>query len=201
MLINSNGYVIVVDMGFAKVVPDKTFTMCGTPEYIAPEIVTSLGHNHSADHWSFGCLLYELIVGQTPFYDAGLDQLSMLKLIVKAQYNYPTKIAQLSSGSGSGLNDSLCHWKDLVSRLLKSKMVERIGNLRNGICDILDHDWFANIDFNELRSHGVPGPWLPSVKDPLDKSNFDGKFAREEKSQEKFYRKISEKDQAVFQSF
>ena len=56
LMIDSKGYCVLVDMGTAKVVLDKTFTMCGTPEYISPEIILHVGHNYAADHWSFGCL-------------------------------------------------------------------------------------------------------------------------------------------------
>ena len=56
IMLDSKGYCVIVDMGFAKIVLDKTYTMCGTAEYISPEVILNIGHNHSADHWSFGCL-------------------------------------------------------------------------------------------------------------------------------------------------
>lgn len=198
-MINSNGYCVVVDMGFAKVVLDKTYTMCGTPEYLAPEIIVNKGHNHAADYWSFACLLYELVVGQTPFFQAGLDQLSLLKKIVKADYVFPRKIENLSPESGDDLNDAICQWRDLVSRLLKSKAVERLGNLANGIEDILEHGWFGNLDFNEFRTQGMPAPWVPDVVDPLDKSKLNGQ-GRQDRP-EVFARKLSDKDQEVFAGF
>lgn len=67
MLITENGYIKLADFGFAKIVKERTYTICGTPDYIAPEILLSKGHNYAADWWSLGILLYELIVGYTPF--------------------------------------------------------------------------------------------------------------------------------------
>eukprot|EP00584_Thalassiosira_punctigera_P023488 CAMPEP_0172573634 /NCGR_PEP_ID=MMETSP1067-20121228/136289_1 /TAXON_ID=265564 ORGANISM="Thalassiosira punctigera, Strain Tpunct2005C2" /NCGR_SAMPLE_ID=MMETSP1067 /ASSEMBLY_ACC=CAM_ASM_000444 /LENGTH=710 /DNA_ID=CAMNT_0013366241 /DNA_START=120 /DNA_END=2253 /DNA_ORIENTATION=- len=230
ILLNKKGYCVVVDMGFAKVVLDKTYTMCGTPEYLAPEIILkeatimyqtigvlktytmcgtpeylapeiilNRGHNHASDYWSFACLLYELILGQTPFFLAGLDQMSLLKKIVRAQYAFPDEIDKLRPDS-CGLDEALCHWKDLIARLLKPKTEERLGNLRNGIEDILDHDWFANIDFNEFRNQTIPAPWIPKIVDPLDTSHFENNFGSDEKP-EVFKRKISPKDQEVFKGF
>ena len=197
ILLNVRGYCVIIDMGFAKIVLDKTYTMCGTPEYIAPEIIANKGHDHVADYWSFACLLYEMIVGQTPFFMAGIDQLSLLKRIVKAQYTFPDELAALSSGSGRGLDDALSHWKDLVSRLLKNRSLERLGNLRNGIDDILDHDWFSNIDFNEFRDQREIAPWVPDVGDPLDKSHGSNRF----RTPWSFGSKLSDEDQAAFVSF
>mmetsp|Transcript_21959 Transcript_21959/g.46336 ORF Transcript_21959/g.46336 Transcript_21959/m.46336 type:complete len:332 (+) Transcript_21959:37-1032(+) len=200
ILINKDGYCIVVDLGFAKVVLDKTYTVCGTLEYLAPEVIVNKGHNYAADYWSFGCLLYELIVGQTPFFDAGLDQMSLLRKIVKANYKFPLEMAKLSPDSGSDIDKAICHWKDLVSRLLKPKNVERIGNLRNGIEDILDHDWFANLDFDEFRSANLPAPWTPKIDDALGVS-FGNNFGREEEKSEVFARKLTAKDQEAFKNF
>jgi protein kinase A len=197
---NGRGYCVIIDMGFAKIVPDKTYTMCGTPEYIAPEIIANKGYDHVADYWSFACLLYEMIVGQTPFFLAGIDQLSLLKRIVKAQYTFPDKLAALSSGSGSGLDDALSHWKDLLSCLLKRNLVERLGNLRNGADDILDHDWFSNIDFNEFRNQSISAPWVPDVGDPLDKSHGGNSFRKAE-TPEIFMSMLTDEDQTAFEGF
>ncbi len=197
ILMNKNGYCVIIDMGFAKIVLDKTYTMCGTPEYVAPEIIANKGHDHVADYWSFACLLYEMIVGQTPFFTVFSDQLSLLKRIVKAQYTFPDELAAPSSDSGSGLDGALCHWKDLVSRLLKKKPLERLGNFRNGVNDILDHDWFSNIDFNEFRNQMEIAPWVPDVGDPLDKSHGSDSF----RFPWSFGSKLTDEDQAAFVGF
>lgn len=172
--------------------------MPSTPEYVSPEIIVSKGHNQTSDYWSFGCLLYELVVGQTPFFDANLDQLSFMKKIVSSQYTFPQALEKLNPDGSNGLEKALCNWKDLVSRLLKPKSIERLGNLRNGIDDILHHDFFAEIDFNEFRSEKTTAPWIPTIVDPMDTSHFENKFADQP---EFFRRKLSDKDQAAFSSF
>ena len=77
LLLDADGYLKVVDFGFAKRIPfykgnvlsQRSFTLCGTPEYLSPELVLSKGHNKSVDYWALGCLIYELLVGTTPFQD------------------------------------------------------------------------------------------------------------------------------------
>lgn len=134
-------------------------------------------------------------MGRTPFYKPGIDHLSMLKMAVMAKYEFPPEVSKLSESS-TGIDKALYQWKDLVSRLLKNRSTERIGNLKNGIADILDHGWFENVNFYELRDHGVPGPWLPTTKDPFD-------VPRDPKRDvpDVFPDKLSARDQAAFQGF
>jgi serine/threonine protein kinase len=78
LLIDGDGYLKLVDFGFAKVVRDKTFTLCGTPEYLAPELVLGRGHDKGVDYWALGILLYEQVAGYSPFADrAHNDQMVM----------------------------------------------------------------------------------------------------------------------------
>jgi serine/threonine protein kinase len=173
--------------------------MCGTPEYIAPEIILNSGHDHVSDYWSFACLLYELVVGQTPFMTAGIDQMSLLKRITKSQYAFPSNMSSLRSSGGSGLDNALFHWKDLISRLLKPNPVERLGNLQHGVDDIMKHRVFASIDFNEFRNQKNPAPWVPNVDNRLDQSHAHDRT--EVEKPEVFPTKISDKDQAAFAGF
>ena len=138
---------------------------------------------------------------QTPFFAPDIDQLSMLKKIVKADYAFPESIAHVTNDSDNGLISALWYWKDLVSRLLKPRSTERLGNLQHGIEDILNHELFASIDRNEFLNQKLPAPWIPNINDPLDTSNTVNKFAGLEKKKEIFLRKISAKDQEVFSSF
>lgn len=69
ILLDKDGNLKITDFGFAKVVKDRTYTLCGTPEYMAPEIIQQIGHNTSVDWWALGILIYEMLVGYPPFYD------------------------------------------------------------------------------------------------------------------------------------
>ena len=105
-LIDSQGYPKIVDFGFAKVITTKSYTLCGTPEYLAPELVLGRGHNKSVDHWAFGILVYEMITGSSPFADPkGNDQVTICRNIVNGRLVF----------TGSFGSDA----KDLVKRLLR----------------------------------------------------------------------------------
>jgi serine/threonine protein kinase len=88
-LVDSDGYLKMIDMGFAKVIKGKSYTFCGTPEYMAPEIILGSGHNRAVDYFAFGVFVYEMIAGQTPFFDPSPD--GVLKKIVKGKYRFGPK--------------------------------------------------------------------------------------------------------------
>ena len=69
LLVAADGHMKITDFGFAKQISDRTFTLCGTPEYLAPEIIMSIGHNHGVDWWALGILIFEMLAGYPPFYD------------------------------------------------------------------------------------------------------------------------------------
>ena len=160
-LVDSQGYPKLVDFGFAKVIKNsKSYTLCGTPEYLAPEIVLGRGHDKGVDYWAFGILLYEMEAGYSPFSDAqGMDQVVICRNIVNGKLLFPRNF------------NSDC--KDLVKKLLMRDPVTRLGNLRGGVEEIKQHKWFKTFDFDKMLSRAMTAPWVPKIKGKMDTSNFD----------------------------
>jgi len=153
----SHQHNIIYNTLVAKVVPMKTFTMCGTPSYLAPEVITQRGHNKGADHWSFGVLIFEIITGTKPF--SHKNTLKLFNNICKGKFSSTT----------NGLSTEA---KDLVYKLLMVQAKKRLGSLSGGNKDIYDHAWFEDIDFGRLLSREIRSPWKPEVRDTFDVKNF-----------------------------
>eukprot|EP00602_Paraphysomonas_sp_CaronLab_P010418 CAMPEP_0185025144 /NCGR_PEP_ID=MMETSP1103-20130426/8214_1 /TAXON_ID=36769 /ORGANISM="Paraphysomonas bandaiensis, Strain Caron Lab Isolate" /LENGTH=758 /DNA_ID=CAMNT_0027558279 /DNA_START=58 /DNA_END=2331 /DNA_ORIENTATION=+ len=160
-LVDKDGYPKIVDFGFAKVIRNcKTYTLCGTPEYLAPEIVLGRGHDKAVDYWAFGILLYEMIAGYSPFSDPqGMDQVVICRNIVNGRLIFPKNF------------DTEC--KDVVKKLLSRDPITRLGNLRGGPDEIKQHQWFASFDFDAMMNKSMKAPWIPKVSSVTDTSNFD----------------------------
>lgn len=183
VMIDSQGYCVLVDLGFAKVVTTKTYTLCGTPEYLAPEIITGKGHNKACDWWSFGVLVYEMIMKETPFYSPGKGQVELFESIVKIEYDIQSYVNDVTT--------------DLLERLITKKKSKRLGNLARGYLDVQDHPFFDEINFDDLRNRKIEAPWVPLVNDPFDSQHFKAHI-EEEKVELK---KLSIKEQEQFSGF
>jgi len=185
VLIDAEGYPVICDLGFAKKVVDKTYTLCGTPEYLAPEIIMSKGHDKAADYWSYGVLVYELFVSVTPFFRPRSSQLEMFKRIVSGQFTMP---GYIDSQAAKLIRDGL----------LKRRPTERLGNLSRGYLDIKASDWFSKsgISWGAYVQKTQKAPWVPTVKNQFDSSNFD-KFD-DEKTDEM---SLTPKEQELFKAF
>lgn len=135
LLLDSRGYLRLTDFGFAKIVDDRTWTLCGTPEYLAPEIIQSDGHGKAADWWACGILCYEMLVGYPPFFDE--SAYGIYEKILNGHIHWPRTMDRLS--------------RDIIRAFLHPDRTKRLGNLIGGAQDVLDHPWFRGVDWNALE--------------------------------------------------
>jgi serine/threonine protein kinase len=156
VLIDREGHVKLTDFGLAKVVEARTYTMCGTPEYIAPEIIQSKGHGNAVDWWALGILIYEMLVGYPPF--TAEDTLDIYKLILAGHIHYPSTLDPRA--------------KDLISNLL-TDATRRFGCLRAGVDDIKRHPWFEGVVWTQVLQRRMTPPFVPVCTSPDDTSHFD----------------------------
>ena len=157
LLFDSEGYLKVVDFGFAKKIVDRTWTLCGTPEYLAPEIIANKGHNLGVDWWAIGILIYEMLVGYPPF--CADDPMDIYQKILRGKISFP---AILSKNA-----------KAMIASLLVANPAARLGCLKNKGRDVRHHPFFKPVDFPSLESYSVKAPYVPTIKSPVDTSNFE----------------------------
>jgi len=157
LLFDTEGYLKLVDFGFAKYIKDRSWTLCGTPEYLAPEIISNKGHNTGADWWTLGILLYEMLVGQPPF--VAESQIDTYHKIMRGKYKVPQNFPRSA--------------KDIIGKLLCHNPAARLGTLKGGPKDVLTHEFYESMDWQKLEAKKLPVPFVPKIKDPLDTSNFD----------------------------
>ncbi|KAH8352366.1 hypothetical protein KR084_003643 [Drosophila pseudotakahashii] len=161
LLLNERGYVKLVDFGFAKKLQTgrKTWTFCGTPEYVAPEVILNRGHDISADYWSLGVLMFELLTGTPPF--TGSDPMRTYNIILKGidAIEFPRNITRNAS--------------NLIKKLCRDNPAERLGYQRGGISEIQKHKWFDGFYWWGLQNCTLEPPIKPAVKSVVDTTNFD----------------------------
>merc|ERR1712166_1608166 len=157
LLLDLTGYLKITDFGFAKKVEDRTWTLCGTPEYLAPEIIQSKGHGKSVDWWALGILIYEMLAGYPPFYDE--NPFGIYQKILQGKLEFPRHFET--------------HARDLVKKLLSADRTKRIGNLKNGAEDIKKHKWFKGFDWSALLNYSYTSPIVPDIRSDGDTHNFD----------------------------
>ncbi|XP_017317717.1 cGMP-dependent protein kinase 1 isoform X1 [Ictalurus punctatus] len=173
LMLDSRGYIKLVDFGFAKKLQrgQKTYSFCGTPEYMAPEIIQNQGHDFGADFWSLGVLVYELLVGSPPF--SSSEPQSIYAKILDGVIKYPPYMGEAA--------------RSLISKLCRPRPGQRLGNTKNGIKDVRNHRWFNNMNWHKLRMKQISAPTVKLIrKGPcyinFDRFPFDKSLAEEDLS-------------------
>jgi protein kinase A len=157
ILINSNGYIKLCSFLFSKKMDsDITFTTCGTPEYYAPEMINKSGYNKSVDFWGLGILLYEMLVGCTPFMDP--DPIKMYQKINKGKILFPKTINKDA--------------KMLIKHFLEVDVNKRLGCGKRGVSEIVENKFFDGFDWKGLLYRSLKPPYTPPVSGVMDTSNF-----------------------------
>jgi serine/threonine protein kinase len=158
LVLDSNGYLKLVDFGLAKKVDSgKTWTLCGTPDYLAPEVILNEGHDWAVDYWGLGVLIYEMTAGSPPFYAD--DPMDVYERILSGHVPIPSHFSR-------GL-------ADLVKKLLKTYQSKRLGRTKGGTSSVMKHKWFSGFDWDALLKKEMEVPIKPKIKDMEDTSNFD----------------------------
>ena len=158
LLLDAEGHVKITDFGFAKrVAGARTYTLCGTPDYLAPEIIKNEGHGVAVDWWALGVLIFEMLVGYPPFFDE--DPLGTYRKILDDAPKFPPRVGK--------------HARDISRRLMHKDVTRRIGNLRGGSRDVTAHAWFAGVDWAATLRRETEPPIVPVVSAADDTSNFD----------------------------
>lgn len=158
LVMDNNGYVKLVDFGLAKqLLSGKTWTLCGTPDYLAPEIILNEGHDLAVDYWALGVLIYEMVVGAPPFYAE--DPMEVYEKILSGNPAFPTFFTR--------------NLTDLIKKLLRSQQAKRFGNTRGGTAAVVKHKWFSSFNWAGLENFEMKAPYVPTVSSKDDITNFD----------------------------
>ncbi|KAJ3584365.1 hypothetical protein NHX12_014860 [Muraenolepis orangiensis] len=157
ILLDGGGHIRLTDFGFAKKLSDRTWTLCGTPEYLAPEVIQSKGHGRAVDWWALGILIFEMLAGYPPFFDD--NPFGIYQKILAGKLEFPRHLD--------------FYVKDLIKKFLVIDRARRLGNMKNGAEDVKKHRWFKTIEWDTVPQRKLKPPIIPKVSHEGDTSNFD----------------------------
>jgi serine/threonine protein kinase len=166
ILLDEVGHVCLTDFGLSKEMistPNAAHTFCGTPEYIAPEILQGVGHGKAVDWWSLGTLVFEMLTGLPPFYSRNINQ--MYEMILRAELRCPTYLPP--------------DIKDLIEKLLVRDPLRRLGSGQGDLAELERHPFFQLLDFSKVFNREYTPIYKPSLGCVTDVANFDPTFTRE----------------------
>ncbi|KAH0795392.1 AGC family protein kinase [Histomonas meleagridis] len=168
ILVDKDGYLKITDFGLVKEKMNdsnaKTSTFCGTPDYIAPEMILSKPYNKSVDWWSMGILTYEMLYGYPPFYNSNTN--AMYRAILNDPLEFP--------------KGGTTYAKDFISQLLNRDPEKRLGSGPTEVEEIKMHPFFSDVDWKQLLLKAIPMEWKPDLSSTTDTSQFDKEFTEEQ---------------------
>uniref|UniRef100_A0A8C3CS23 Serine/threonine-protein kinase N3 n=1 Tax=Cairina moschata TaxID=8855 RepID=A0A8C3CS23_CAIMO len=190
LLLDAEGFVKIADFGLCKEgigFGDRTNTFCGTPEFLAPEVLTDISYTRAVDWWGLGVLIYEMLVGESPF--PGDDEEEVFDSIVNDEVRYPRFL------SSEALS--------IIRKLLRKCPERRLGAGERDAEEIKIQAFFKEIDWDALYARTLKPPFVPTLRDPTDVSNFDEEFTSQKPivtpPEEVAF--LTNKEQAVFKDF
>ncbi|XP_028268618.1 serine/threonine-protein kinase N1b isoform X2 [Parambassis ranga] len=190
LLLDTEGFVKIADFGLCKEgmgYGDRTSTFCGTPEFLAPEVLTDTSYTRAVDWWGLGVLIYEMLVGESPF--PGDDEEEVFDSIVNDEVRYPRFLSTEAIG--------------IMRRLLRRNPDRRLGSGEKDAEDVKKQPFFRTMDWEALLQRKVPPPFVPTIVDKEDVSNFDTEFTAEAPAltPPRERRTLSRKEQDHFKDF
>uniref|UniRef100_A0A8C8EXE1 protein kinase C n=1 Tax=Oncorhynchus tshawytscha TaxID=74940 RepID=A0A8C8EXE1_ONCTS len=190
LLLDTQGYVKIADFGLCKEgmgYGDRTSTFCGTPEFLAPEVLTDTSYTRAVDWWGLGVLVYEMLVGESPF--PGDDEEEVFDSIVNDEVRYPRFLSTEAIG--------------IMRRLLRRNPDRRLGSGEKDADDVKKQSFFRGVDWEALLQRRLPPPFVPNIRGREDVSNFDEEFTAETPAltPPRERRTLSRKDQDCFKDF
>lgn len=161
ILVDKDGHIVITDFGLSKEVPkdEGTNTFCGTPEYLAPEVLKGQGHSWPVDWWSLGTLIYEMLTGLPPYYSKNVHV--MYQKIMNSPLTFPSSMSPDA--------------QSLIKGLLTRDPDQRLGGEA-----VKAHPFFSDIDWHKLEQRAIAAPWIPPVRSETDVSQIDDNFKAEE---------------------
>ncbi|XP_077413111.1 serine/threonine-protein kinase N1b isoform X2 [Vanacampus margaritifer] len=190
LLLDVDGYAKIADFGLCKEgmgYGDRTSTFCGTPEFLAPEVLTDTSYTRAVDWWGLGVLVYEMLVGESPF--PGDDEEEVFDSIVNDEVRYPRFLSTEAIG--------------IMRRLLRRNPERRLGSGEKDAEDVKKQPFFRDMDWEALLLRKVSPPFVPSITGKEDVSNFDVEFTAEAPTltPPRERRSLSRKEQDYFKDF
>ncbi|KAI0317401.1 kinase-like domain-containing protein [Amylostereum chailletii] len=160
ILLNTDGHIKIADFGFAKYCPNTTWTLCGTPDYLAPEVINQSRYNKSVDWYALGVLIFEMLTGLPPFHRSDTAPMHLYTRIQAGPSSIRWPAINLLA-------------KDIILKFLEGDPSKRFGNLQHGAGDVFAHPWFREVDWDKLRERRITAPYLPKVTSDGDASAFE----------------------------